>query len=311
MDKPRILVVGSALHHPAGLPTVADFAGDDQLLAESRVTVQEALSSLSQKGLSAVICWAEEESQLAGVIRIRKAAPELPILLLSPDRSPGFQSLARQLGATRVLRPDSDPAKTADQIRDAVLSGDLLGELRARLSETARHARDLRDLLEENRNLTLSALRSLKRGPRLTFIPLVVEGNPDAAFRTVRALEKADVFAPLPILKSRDETLVFLTGLRDPATPGLHLDPTVLLLDADLPQDSSFEVLRWVREHPHFAKLPVVLFGNPEDLPRVRRAYELGANSFLGRPSDLEACVHCFRSLKTYWGSFNQGPSSY
>jgi CheY-like chemotaxis protein len=62
--------------------------------------------------------------------------------------------------------------------------------------------------------------------------------------------------------------------------------PAVVLLDLNLPQVSGFGVLEWIRNHPDFAKLPVVVFSSStrED-DRVKRELGLGANEFVAKPS--------------------------
>lgn len=309
--QPRVLLVGSKSAGMGAFPSATQLSADLSLLAEAMATVQEALDQISDKGCSAVVCWAERENELAGVIRIRKANPEVPILLLTPEVDPVFHTLARQLGATRILLPESDPERTAERIRTAVLSGDLLGELRARAAEARSHAKDLLELVKENRELTETARSRVRKSLRLTFVPLVIEGDSDSALRTVRALQKADVFAPIPVLRNREEAIAYLSNLGTPGTPGLQVQPSILLLDGDLPNESSLEILKWVRSTPALAQIPVILFSSSADPARISQAYELGANSYVLKRADFESQVQCVASLKTYWGSFNQGPNPF
>jgi DNA-binding NarL/FixJ family response regulator len=281
------------------------------LAAETIPSLKEALDRLSESGYSAVICWAEHQDELAALIRIRKANPGLPIMLFTPKRDPDFQSLARQMGATRILQPDGDATLAAEKIRSAVLSGELLAELRSGTREALKHAKDLQTLAQENQDLTRMAREQIRKTPRLTFIPLVIERDAEKALQTVRALRKADVFAPLPVLRTREEAIAFLSNLLQPAAPGPRIVPSILLLDGDLENDAGFDLLRWVRSHASFSHLPVVLFSSSSEASRISRAYELGANSYILKPADFEAHVQCFASLKMYWGSFNQGPTPY
>ncbi|HLY12072.1 MAG TPA: hypothetical protein VKW04_22410 [Planctomycetota bacterium] len=311
MDEARILLVVPDAGLPAGFPSAALLERDSSLIAETTRSIQEALTRLSAGGYSALVCWAERQDELAGLIRIRKGTPALPILLLTSERDVAFQSLARQLGATRVLNPDPDPTRTADLIRTAVTSGELVRELRERLTKTRTQTKDLLDLVKENRDLTELARVALRREPRLSFIPLVIEGDPGRAFQITRALQQADVFAPLPILRGRDEAVAFLTTLATPAVEGIRILPSILLLDGDLPANGAFELLHWVRSHARYSRLPVILLGSSPEFSQISRAYEHRANSYLLKPSDFEAQVHQLQILKSYWGTFNQGPVPY
>lgn len=308
MGSTRILVVNSKAADRAWLPPPAQVSETPSLHAEAASTIQDAVLKLSQSGFDAVVLWAEAREELVGIIRIRKSQPGLPILLLTPQSDDAFHGLARTLGASLVLRTAGDAARTAALIRSAILSGLLATEHLSRANEARSRAEELKRLSQENRALAAVARSHLRRPERLGFIPLVVEGDSDAAFRMVRALQTADVFAPLPILKSRDEAVSYLDGLLLPGVRGTRVLPSALILDGELPDDGALGILKHVRSLYPFAGLPVILFGLTADRTRVGRAYEAGANSWIERPSDVDALAQCLASLKSYWGSFNQSP---
>jgi DNA-binding NarL/FixJ family response regulator len=301
MSTSRVLLIG----------TKVPLSQNDSLAADVVSTVQEALDRLAAGGYSALICWAERQDELAAVIRIRKASSATPILLVTPQTDPEYAALARQLGATRVIRPDKDPGRMTDLIRNALLSGELASELQSHVARAESHTREIRELTRKNRELTETAQTRLHGTPRLAFTPLIVEGNPELAFRTLRALQRADVFAPLPVLKDRDEAIAYLNHLSTPGMEGLRIQPSIILLDLDLPDEGGLEILKWIRSQPPFSLLPVVAFGSTHDAATIARAYELGVNSYLLKPDSFDAHVQCLASLKIYWGSFNQGTSPF
>jgi CheY-like chemotaxis protein len=57
--------------------------------------------------------------------------------------------------------------------------------------------------------------------------------------------------------------------------------PDVILLDINMPKLDGFEVLSAVREHPKLCLIPVIMLSSSRDQRDVRRAHELGANSYL------------------------------
>jgi two-component system response regulator len=309
MASTRILVVNPKTGVRTGLPAGALEGEHDSVAAEVSASIQDAILKLSESGYDAVVCWAEQQDQLAGLIRIRKARPSLPILLLTPQADDAFHMLARALGATLVLRPEGDAARTAALVRTAITSGELAKEHVSQATEARRRVRELRQLTQENRALAEVARNRLRRPDRLTFIPLIVEGEAEAAFRMVHALQRADVFSPLPVLKSREEAVAFLNRLLATEARGTQILPTILLVDAGLPDDGAIAVLQHVRSTPALAPLPVILLGSSTaPVNAMGRAYASGANSWVERPSDPVALVQCLSNLKSYWGSFNQGP---
>jgi DNA-binding NarL/FixJ family response regulator len=304
-------LIGTGPAAAQGIPSTDQLNAGSVLAAETIPSLKDALGRLADSGYSAVICWAEHQDELAALIRIRKANPGLPIMLFTPKRDPAFQDLARQMGATRILQPDGDANRTAEKIRSAVLSGELIAEIRSGAREALKNAKEIRILAQENQDLTRIAREQIRKTPRLTFIPLVIERDSERALQTVRALQKADVFAPLPVLRTPEEGIAFLSNLLQPAIPGPRVVPSIILLDGDLENDAALDLLKWVRSHATFSRLPVVLFSSSSEASRISRAYELGANSYILKPADFEDHAQCLASLKMYWGSFNQGPTPY
>lgn len=302
MSPPRVLFVGPNVSAPPEAGSEAD-----AFMAEAVATMQQALDRLATIGCSAVVCWAERQDELAAVIRLRKAAPETPILLVTPQAEPEFATLARQLGATRVERAGGSSAETASLIRKALVSGELTREFEARRLRNRALTQEILDLSRKNLALARSVKSQLRGTPRLAFTPLVVEGDPNLAIRTLIALQRADIFAPLPVLKSQDEAIAFLTHLAAPGMEGLRVQPSIFLLDWDLPDQGGLGILKWIRSQAPFSQLPVIAFGSLDDAGTISTAYEHGANSYILKCDTIEAEVRCLASLKTYWGSYNQG----
>lgn len=57
--------------------------------------------------------------------------------------------------------------------------------------------------------------------------------------------------------------------------------PDLILLDINMPKLDGFEVLSAIRAHPKLCLLPVIMLSSSRDPRDVRRAHELGANSYL------------------------------
>ena len=79
-----------------------------------------------------------------------------------------------------------------------------------------------------------------------------------------------------------------LRALRVDDVPALGdaFTPTVIFLDVRMPKLDGFEVLRALRRAPHTRDIPVVMISTSSRPDDVRRAYELGANSYLVKRFD-------------------------
>jgi CheY-like chemotaxis protein len=82
--------------------------------------------------------------------------------------------------------------------------------------------------------------------------------------------------------------------------------PSLVLLDLQLPKLSGLEVLQWIRKHPDFRTLIVVILaGLPLD-GEIQRAYLFGANSLLIKGASEEQLHKKVRLIKDYWMEANQ-----
>ncbi|MBD2705235.1 response regulator [Spirosoma sp. BT702] len=64
-------------------------------------------------------------------------------------------------------------------------------------------------------------------------------------------------------------------------------------------QESDWQLLEKLRvRHP---RLPVVVIGADNDFDLIGQAYELGANSFIAKPLDLDGWERLCEQLKAYW----------
>ena len=124
---------------------------------------------------------------------------------------------------------------------------------------------------------------------------LLVDDNEDDRLLMLRSLKKSDPGAEVVSIASGGEALDYLGDLDD--SP----NPTVLLLDLNMPKVDGFEVLENIRANPATHSLPVVILTTSNEEADVRRAYELGANSFVRKPVDSAEFAEVVTQLKSYW----------
>jgi|SRR5579862_82202 len=314
MSDVHVLLVGGKDRIPAEFQSHLERDSSHQLLAETTSAVQEAMTRLSEKGFDAVVCWAEQQDELAGVIRIRRANPELPILLLTSREEPAFEELSRQSGATQVARNEGDVAVLAEHVRLAIQSGELTRQLRTETQRASSQAKDVRILAQETLDLARVAVDENRKKPGMSFVPLIVEDDPAQALLMTRALQKADIFAPLPILKTGEEAIAYFSGIAPFEKRDRLHEPSLLLLDYHLPGKSGLEVLAWIRRQPELGGLPIVMLSSHSDPAIINQAYTLGASAYLVKPTSFTALVELVSGLRNHWGSMtrdgNRNPSA-
>lgn len=75
----------------------------------------------------------------------------------------------------------------------------------------------------------------------------------------------------------------------------------LVVLDLKLPRKAGLEVLQWLRQQPGLKRLRVVVLTSSREVTDINRAYEVGANAYLVKPSTLEALVEMVNTLDLYW----------
>ena len=131
---------------------------------------------------------------------------------------------------------------------------------------------------------------------------LHVEDNPDDVLLVSMAFRKAAVCAKLEVALDGDKAIQLLSN-------GAPL-PVCVLLDIKLPSLSGLEVLSWIRKNPATKRLPVIMLTSSLLPGDVNQAYDLGANSYLVKPPNLEALIELAKTIDLYWLRANTRPGS-
>jgi CheY-like chemotaxis protein len=134
---------------------------------------------------------------------------------------------------------------------------------------------------------------------------LQVEDDENDVFLLQRVFQRAGIASPLHAVTDGEMAINYLAGAGAFADRAKHPLPCLVMLDLKLPKVSGLEVLEWIRRHPTLRKLVVVVFSSscqPED---VDRAYDLGANSYIQKPSDMQHTLEVAQLLKGWWLGYN------
>ena len=137
---------------------------------------------------------------------------------------------------------------------------------------------------------------------------LLVEDNPRDAELMVRALKKRNLANPIFVVEDGAAALdfVFCRGAfahRDRARL-----PCVILLDIKLPKLNGLEVLAAIKAEERSRAIPVVIVTSSAEDPDIKKAYALGANSYVVKPVGSDAFIEAMGNLGLYWLLVNAPP---
>jgi CheY-like chemotaxis protein len=130
---------------------------------------------------------------------------------------------------------------------------------------------------------------------------LLVEDDPADQELTRRAFEEGQILNRLEIVNDGIEALEYLKRTGRHADPARAPRPDLVLLDLNLPRLDGRQVVQAMRADPALRRIPVVVLTTSHQEEDILQAYELGANSHIAKPEDMDSFVSALRSLDRYW----------
>ena len=135
---------------------------------------------------------------------------------------------------------------------------------------------------------------------------MVVEDEPDEVFLLKQAFQRVGLKNPLLVLRDGQEAIDYLS--RPGAASGPGVPPALMLLDLKMPRKTGFEVLEWLRRQPGLKRIVVVVMSSSNLMSDVNRAYELGCNSYLLKPGNVDQLAEMVKLINSYWLLLNRNP---
>ena len=114
---------------------------------------------------------------------------------------------------------------------------------------------------------------------------LLIEDNPAEVRLVQEVFKQLNLQSQLFSVGQGTEALAFLR--REP--PYTHASlPDLILLDLNLPGKHGLEVLAEINAEPQFRRIPSVVLSTSQAAQDIVRSYELCANCYLVKPTDLD-----------------------
>jgi CheY-like chemotaxis protein len=98
-----------------------------------------------------------------------------------------------------------------------------------------------------------------------------------------------------------EQAISYLQSATACADPEKYPSPDLVLLDLKLPRLDGFEVLQWIRSNPATRTLPVVVLAGSSFRADIRRALELGADSYAAKPGKFEELQVLIDQIADVW----------
>ena len=121
-------------------------------------------------------------------------------------------------------------------------------------------------------------------------------------------LKQAGYNHTLRVVKDGSEAMMYLKGEEKYADRAQFPLPNVVLADLKMPRVTGFEVLEWIRKRPELRSLIVVVLTSSASHEDISKAYELGANAYLVKPTDTTQLLDILQAIKHFWLTHNHAP---
>ena len=138
---------------------------------------------------------------------------------------------------------------------------------------------------------------------------LLVEDNPQDAELTIRALRKNNLANQIHIAEDGEEALDYIFCKGQYSERLFTKSPKVIFLDLKLPKISGLEVLERLKSDLTTKTLPIVVITSSRENPDIKRAYELGVNSYVVKPVDFDDFSNAMAQTGLFWLLVNEVPT--
>ncbi|MDJ1482056.1 response regulator [Cytophagaceae bacterium YF14B1] len=126
---------------------------------------------------------------------------------------------------------------------------------------------------------------------------LVADDDADDRFLLQNAFQEEKI--PNPVIYFRDG--VELVDHLHKQQNDESLTPGLIILDLNMPRKDGRQALKEIKSNPEWRFIPVLVFTTSEAEKDIEESYQLGANSYIVKPSDYTKLTDLIRSIRDFW----------
>jgi CheY-like chemotaxis protein len=134
---------------------------------------------------------------------------------------------------------------------------------------------------------------------------LMADDDADDRLMAKEALEVSGLLNEIRFVEDGVELVNYLEQrgkYHDAPRPGL------ILLDMNMPRKNGREVLKELKAHPDFKRIPVVILTTSQADEDIKLGYDLGASSYITKPVTFDGLVAVMQTLGNYWTQIVRAP---
>lgn len=124
---------------------------------------------------------------------------------------------------------------------------------------------------------------------------LVAEDDADDRLLIQTAFEEKGYTDKLHFVENGIELISYLEANKNNGTS------LIILLDLNMPKKDGREVLQELKQHHLFKRIPIVVFTTTKNEKEITRCYELGANTYIIKPTTFDELLFIVEQIHSYW----------
>ena len=130
---------------------------------------------------------------------------------------------------------------------------------------------------------------------------LIAYDDEDDRFLIKAAFEECGSTIPLFFVQDGLELMQYLNNENAYADANVYKQPSLILLDLNMPKKDGREIIQEMRSNSNFKAIPIVVLSTSNAPSDIKTCYELGANSFITKPSSFEGLLEIIKNLQQFW----------
>jgi CheY-like chemotaxis protein len=136
---------------------------------------------------------------------------------------------------------------------------------------------------------------------------LLAEDNPEDVELTLAAFSEYNFADDVAVARDGAEALDYLyaRGSFQKRPPG---NPTVILLDINMPKVNGLEVLKAIKGDEKLKTIPVIILTTSQQEVHVAESRALGVNAYIEKPVNFREFILTIKELGIFWTLMNETP---
>ena len=127
---------------------------------------------------------------------------------------------------------------------------------------------------------------------------LLAEDSPADVRLMQEVIKECGLDCNLHVVEDGSKVMVFLMqGAGFESAPR----PDIIILDLNMPKSDGYDVLSEIKSSRDLRLIPVIVLSSSSSEIDIRSAYQLNANCYIKKPSNISDFVKVMKSIEDFW----------